>query len=287
MKSNTTSPDKHEFLQIINSIDENIKTLYYAGALPQGRPPSVAIVGSRKPTAYGQTVAYRLANELAARGVVIVSGMALGIDGIAHQATLDAGGKTVAVLGGGLQNIYPARHQRLAEQIIANEGAIISEYPPSMPPVGWQFLARNRIISALSDVVIVVEAAARSGTLSTARWAIEQGKTLMAVPGPITSPTSSGCNQLLRKGALPVTSTDDVLEELGLKNISLQQHEATPLAANNEEKVVLELLKKGCSDGEELQRQSGLTTSLFSQTLTTLEITGKVRALGANRWAIN
>lgn len=285
MKSNKVSPDKHKFLQIINSIDNNIKELHYCGALPEGDMPAIAIVGSRKPTAYGKSVAYRLSHELAAKGVVVVSGLALGIDGIAHQAALDAGGTTVAVLGGGLGKIYPATHQQLAERIILQNGAILSEYPDSMPPIAHQFLARNRIISGLSDIVIVVEAASRSGTLSTARHALDQGKTVMTVPGNITSPNSAGCNQLLKNGATPVTDSSDVLKELGLAETS--KNKKTPLASTPEEKVILDLLQKGLRDGEELQIRSNLEASTFQQTLTMLEITGKIRALGANQWTIN
>lgn len=286
MKINTASPDKHKFLQIINDIDDNIKTLFYCGALPSDRLPTVAIVGSRKPTAYGKTVAYRLANELAAHGVVIVSGLALGIDGIAHQGALDAGGTTVAVLGGGLDKLYPARHQGLAQQIVDNGGALISEYPAGMPPIAHHFLERNRIVSGLSNVVIVVEAAARSGTLSTARWALEQGKTLMAVPGNITSPVSAGCNQLLRSGAVPVTGSQDVLQELGL-NPAEQGGKQPVHASSEEEKAILDLLHTGLHDGEALQAKSGLSAAQFQQTLTMLEITGKIRALGANQWALS
>lgn len=285
MKSNITSPDKHKYLQIINSIDENISKLFYIGTLPADRPPSVAIVGSRKPTAYGKTVAYRLSNELAAHGAVIVSGLALGIDGIAHQGALDAGGTTVAVLAGGLDDIYPARHQHLAEEIIQQGGALISEYPEGMPPMGHQFLERNRIVSGLSDVVIVVEAASRSGTLSTARWAIEQGKTLMAVPGNITSPTSAGCNQLLKSGALPVTDTKDVLQELGL--LTQAKGKRTAAASSPQEKAILDLLQTGLRDGDQLHQNSGLSAAEFQQTLTMMEITGKIRALGANQWAVD
>jgi DNA processing protein len=284
MKSNTNLTDKQKYLQIIKSIDKSVDKLYSVGVLPEERLPSVAIVGSRKPTAYGKTVAYRLAQELSAQGVVIVSGMALGIDGIAHRAALEANGKTVAVLGGGLGEIYPSRHRQLAEDIVSSGNAVISEYPDTMPPIGHQFLARNRIISGLSDVVIVVEAASRSGTLSTARWALEQGKTLMAVPGNITAPLSAGCNQLIKIGAAPVTDTKDILAELGLNTGTNKK--SMPKPANKQEEVVLKLIKNGVSDGEEIQAKSGLDASLFNQTLTILEITGKVRPLGANQWTL-
>jgi len=284
-KINSTSPDKHKFLQIITDIDEDITTLFYIGDLPKQRRPTVAIVGTRKPTAYGREVAYQLSRDLAARGITIVSGLALGIDGIAHQAALDAGGTTVAVLAGGLDAIHPSRHANLARQIVENGGALISEYPEGMPSLAHQFLERNRIVSGLSDVVIVIEAAARSGTLSTARWALEQGKTVMAVPGNITSPTSAGCNWLIKTGAAPITETADVLHALGLADKAAQNR--LPLAENEQEQAIFTLLSAGVRDGDELQQKSGLTAANFSQTLTMMEISGKIRALGANQWTIN
>lgn len=283
MKINSTTPDKHKFSQILADIDPQVGLFYYAGKLPTTRLPAVAIVGSRKPTTYGKEVAYRLSSELSRRGVVIISGLALGIDGIAHQAALDTGGITLAVLAGGLGNIYPARHRHLAAQIIQQNGALLSEYPETMPPMQHQFLERNRIVSGLADVIVIVEAAARSGTLATARWGLEQGKTIMAVPGNITSPTSAGCNQLLKHGAAPVTGTADILEALQLEDGGSKQ---LPLAHSPEEQVILELLQAGERDGDELQQKSGLEAAVFQQTLTMLELTGKIRALGANQWSL-
>ncbi|HEX6462025.1 MAG TPA: DNA-processing protein DprA [Candidatus Saccharimonadales bacterium] len=284
MKINSTAPDKHKFSQILINIDPKVEKFYYIGALPEKRMPTVAIVGTRKPTAYGKETAYRLSNELAAQGIIIISGLALGIDGIAHQAALDAGGTTLAVMGGGLNQIYPRRHQQLAEHIVKQGGALISEYPNSMPPLMHQFLERNRIISGLSDVVIIIEAAARSGTLATARWGLEQGKTIMAVPGNITSPLSAGCNQLIKAGAHTITSAKDVLDALNLSAGHAQQ----PLlfASSPEEQVILDALQAGERDGELLHQKSGLDAATFQQTLTMLEITGKIRPLGANQWTV-
>ncbi len=284
MEINSTTPDKHKFSQILSNIDPAVKSFHYIGTLPSQRLPSVAIVGTRKPTTYGREVTYRLSNELAAQGVVIISGLALGIDGIAHQAALDAGGTTLAVMGGGLNSIYPRQHQQLARQIVEQGGALISEYPNSMPPLMHHFLERNRIVSGLSDVIIIIEAAARSGTLATARWGLEQGKTIMAVPGNITSPTSAGCNQLIKTGAQVITDTKDVLNALNL------QHKTTEpqllFASSPEEQIILDILQAGERDGELLHQKSGFDAATFQQTLTMLEITGKIRALGANQWTI-
>lgn len=283
-KINSISPDKHNYLQILSDIDENITTLFYIGTLPPEKQPTVAIVGSRKPTGYGREVAYRLSHDLSSRGVIIVSGLALGIDGIAHQAALDAGGTTIGVLAGGLDRVYPAQHAGLAQSIVNSGGALLSEYEEGVPPMQHRFLERNRIGSGLSDVVIVVEAAARSGTLSTARWALEQGKTVMAVPGNITSPTSAGCNWLIKTGALPITGADDVLHALGVHEHTAQRQ--LPLAENTEEQAIIKALASGLRDGDELQQKSGLDAATFSQTLTMMEITGKIRALGANQWTL-
>ncbi|HEX4662625.1 MAG TPA: DNA-processing protein DprA [Candidatus Saccharimonadales bacterium] len=282
---NKATPDDSEYLQILAGIDNKPKALYYIGTLPAERRPTVSIVGSRKPTAYGREVGYKLAYELAARGVVIVSGLAIGIDSTAHQAALDAGGTTLAVLGNGLAEIYPATNEQLAKDIVNHGGAIISEYEPTMPGMRHQFLERNRIVSGLCDVLLVVEAAARSGTLSTANHALGQGKDVAAIPGNITSPMSAGCNKLIKQGAMPITEVGDILQLLGLT--SPRQQLVMPLADTPEEAILLQLLQKGVRDGEELHKKSRLTAALFGQTLSMLEITGKIEALGANQWTLS
>lgn len=283
-KINNIAPDDNDFLQIISSIDSSVKRLCYIGTLPTQRHPSIAIVGTRKPTPYGKEVAYKLAYELASKGVIIISGLALGTDGIAHRAALDAKGITIAVIATSLTAIYPAAHRKLAEEIVSKGGALISEYGPDDRIFKRNFLARNRIVSALSDGVLITEAAGRSGTLATANFALQQGKTVMAVPGNITNPMSEGCNRLIRQGAVPITSTADVLEELGLQAGRTQP--ALPLAYSPEEQAILQLMQSGERDGEAIQKQSGLEPALFSQTLTMLELEGKIRALGSNRWTI-
>jgi len=283
-KINSLHTDESAFSQIIRDIANMPKRLWYAGKLPENRPPTVAIVGTRKPTAYGREVSYQLAYDLAKRGVVIVSGLALGVDGIAHQAALDAGGVTIAVLPSALDSVHPRTHQRLANQIVLNAGALISEYDPGTPTFRWNFIERNRIVTALSDALLITEAAARSGTLSTANFALEQGKPVLVVPGNITSPMSIGCNSLLKVGATPITDVTDVIHALGLEEIGEQTQ--LPLAANAEEDTLLRLLASGITDGDELQQKSKLPATTFSQTMTMLEIEGKIRPLGANNWAL-
>ena len=284
MKINRISPEKHKYLQLILSIAKSPKILHVMGTLPDKRIPTVAIVGTRKPTSYGKEVTHQLSYDLAKRGIVIISGLALGVDGIAHRAALEADGKTIAVLGNGLPRIYPATHKSLAEDIVKHGGAIISEYEPDTEAYPHQFLERNRIVSGLADAIIITEAAARSGTLNTAAHALEQGKQVFVVPGNITSPMSSGCNALLKQGATPITGADDVLEIIApdlLKPQAVLALGTTPL-----ETTLIELLQAGVRDGEELQQKSAANISEFTQTLTMMEISGVIRALGANQWTL-
>jgi DNA processing protein len=284
MKINSISPQKHKYLQIINTIAKVPETLYFIGNLPTDRQPTVAIVGTRKPTAYGKEVTYQLAYELAKRGVVIISGLALGIDGVAHRGVLDAGGTTIAVLACGLDTMYPAAHKNLADEIIKSGGAIISEYAPDVEARDFQFLARNRIVSGLSDAVIVTEAAIRSGTLATVHHALDQGREVFAVPGNITSPLSAGCNALIKQGAAPVTSFDDILEIIAPDLLTAQQSLA--LGNNPLETKIIELLQSGVRDGDQLLGESSADASDFSQALTMMEINGVIRSLGGNQWTL-
>jgi DNA processing protein len=245
--------------------------------------PRIAIVGSRKMSPYGKAVTEKLASGLAEQGIVIVSGLAYGVDACAHQAALEAGGQCIAVQANGLDQLYPAANQRLGEAILARGGVIVSEYPPGTPPYKNHFLERNRLVAGLADAVLITEAAERSGTLNTAAHALNQGKPVLVVPGNITNVLSAGTNNLLKAGATPVTSVDDVLSLLGIASTSQTM---LPIAANPDELTLLTLIQQGTTDGGELLRQSAMTTATFNQTLTMLEITAKVRPLGGNNWAI-
>lgn len=261
------------------------KQLYVLGELESLASKTVlSVVGSRAITPYGKQVTMQLIRDVAKHGIAIVSGMALGIDGIAHQAALDVGGYTVAVLGCGLDRFYPSTHHQLAKQILASGGAIISEYPEGTEPYPLNFIERNRIVSGLSNGVLVIEASERSGTLHTANFALEQGKTVMAVPGNITSNTSKGTNNLIKTGAFPITSSNDILNAL---QVNHQTSMLNVIAANAHEAAILDLLQQGTTDVNELQSGSKLPAELFNQTLTMLEITGKVRPLGAGHWGIS
>jgi DNA processing protein len=245
--------------------------------------PSVTIVGSRKVSTYGKIVAEKLAGELASAGILIISGLAIGVDSLAHKAALESGGLTLAVLPTSLDKIYPPSHYGLATQIIQKGGALLSEYPPGTVPNKGNFIERNRIASGLADALLVTEAAERSGSLHTANFALEQGRPVLAVPGNITSPTSVGTNNLIKAGATPVTSVQDVLYALGLELKDVTSGQALK-GANESEQTVLDLLFSGINDGSELLYQSKLEVSLFNQTLTMLEIRGHIRPLGNNRW---
>ncbi len=284
MKINKISPLKHKYLQIIDTIAKSPEKLYFIGQIPDSRRPTVAIVGSRKPTSYGKEVTYKLAFDLAKRGVIIVSGLAFGVDGIAHRATLDAGGITLAVLGNSVDSIYPASHKGLADDIITAGGAIISEYEPPTEARSYQFLERNRIISGLSDAIIVTEAAARSGTLSTVMHALDQGREVFVVPGNITSPLSVGCNNLIKQGAHPITCAEDVLEIIAPD--LLQPQASLALGSTPLEAKIIELLQSGIRDGDELHNLSEASTSDYSTAMTMMEISGTIRALGGNQWTL-
>lgn len=284
MKINSLSPLTNNFTQVIKHIAVVPERLYYVGTLPSSRPPTVAVVGTRRPTAYGTEVTSLLAGDLARRGVIIVSGMALGVDGIAHRAALEAGGTTIAVLGNGLSKLYPRSHESLGQEIISSGGAILSEYEPDVPARDFQFLQRNRLVSGLSDAVLITEASARSGTLNTAKHALEQNKEVFVVPGNITSPLSAGCNALLRQGAHPVTCVDDILEVIAPH--LLEEQSQLALGDNALQTKILTILRQGIRDGDEVQRIAQADASEFSTELTMMELNGLVRSLGANQWAL-
>jgi DNA processing protein len=232
--------------------------------------PSVAIVGARSCSSYGSQVARMLGRELAAAGLVVVSGMARGVDGEAHRGALEAGGETVAVLGCGVDRDYPAAHAHLARGI-CQTGFVVSEYAPGVEPAPWRFPARNRIIAGLALATVIVEARERSGALITADFALEEGREVFAVPGEITSTLSAGTNALLRMGATPLTSPADVLEALGIEatgpaHLDLGEHAASVLAA----------LSQAAAGADELGRVTGLDAAALATALAELELAGAV-----------
>ena len=311
-KINQISPLESNFTEVLDTIALKPKTLYFYGKIPKNmskqRPKTVAIVGSRHNTKYGEEVAYKLAYELAKHNVIIISGLAFGIDSIGHQGCLDAGGTTIAVLGTRINDIYPRSHRPLAERILEQNGAIISEYAPlsdqnaPLAPAEYlsetgkrqiaqsaAFLYRNRLIAGLSDIVVVVEAAEKSGSLNTATHAIEQGKTVYAVPGNITSPYSQGCNKLIKQGAIPYTEPSDILQELFPEEFYKKQKrlkKAHLIGDTDVETLILRAIAEGLRKGDDIMRATHLPPEVFNQTVTLLEIKGRLRSLGMNTWSL-
>lgn len=241
-----------------------------------------AVVGTRKPTGYGRIVTEKLTRELAGAGLTIVSGLARGVDTIAHKAAIEANCKTLAVLGGGLSQIFPAENLGLAEKIAESFGAVLTEFPPSYPHLPGNFPARNRIISGLSKGVLVTEAAEDSGSLITARLALEQGREVFAVPGPITSSMSEGTAALLKDGAKLVSSTQDILNELGVK--PKPQIDLSSVNLTDEETEILELIKDESRHVDEIARELKKKISDVSSILLKMEIMGIVKNLGAGNY---
>lgn len=292
MKINEIRPQERVYTEGLSLIALKPKILYYSGKIPEKRVPTVAIVGARRNTAYGEEVAYRAAYECAKAGMVVVSGLAHGIDSIAHRGALDAGGVTIAILGTPINRIYPRSHVGLAQEIIDKGGAIISEYEADDKGGHGEtgkvrFLARNRLISGISDAVLVAEAAMHSGSLNTASHALGQGRDLYAVPADVTRVTSEGCNLLIKKGAEPYLKPADILEkyaeELELGHVRKRR---TFFGGSPLEKKILELISRGIRDGDEIIERLSIPAAEFNQSITMLEIRDIVRPLGMNRWMI-
>lgn len=260
------------------------KQLFYIGETLTDHLPAVTIVGSRKLTNYGKDATYRIAYDLAKQGITIISGLALGADGVAHQGALDAGGRTIAVLANGLDQITPRSHRNLAIELLKKGGTIVSEYETGMPALKQNFVARNRIISALSDMTIITESAQAGGSLRTAHFAVEQNKIVGAIPGNITSSQSIGTNNLLKSGASPITCAQDVLHLLGIASEEKAREDV--FGDSKEEQIIIDLMKDGITELDELQQKSQLDPSIFSQTITMLELSSKIRPLGAAHWTL-
>lgn len=291
MKINEIRPLDTEYTSPLDYIALKPKLLYYYGTWPEKRIKTVAIVGARKCSKYGEEIAYNLAKALAEKGIIVVSGLAYGIDSIAARGALAGGGRTIAILGTEIERIYPHEHIKLAEEIVTKGGVVASEYhlgDQIYPKTS--FLERNRIISGLADAVVVVEARERSGSLNTASHAITQGKDLFAVPGDINRQTSQGCNRLLATGANPYLGIDDFLKTLfpgtKTKTKAAQAAQLSLLADTPEEKNILQLLFQNVRDGDLIMEKLNMDVVTFNQTITMLEIKGAIKSLGANYWTL-
>jgi DNA processing protein len=267
----------------LRDVDNAPPVLYLRGTITPDDDWAVAIVGTRRATSYGRQVTEGIARELAHNGVTVVSGMARGIDGVAHRAALDAGGRTLAVLGSGVDRIYPPEHRRLAEEIVA-QGALVSDYPPGTPPEGRNFPPRNRIIAGLSLATVVVEAGRRSGALITSDFALEQGREVFAVPGNVMAPQSRGPNRLIQQGAHPLLDPKEILETLELSMLTEQRQARTVLPSNPSEAQIFDVLGYESLHVDEIQVQTGMPIEEVTATLAMMELKGMVRKIGGMRY---
>jgi DNA processing protein len=275
-----------DYPDLLRDIPNAPPVLYLKGSLHDADRWAVALVGTRQVSAYGRQMTREITRGLVQQGITIVSGLARGIDAIAHETAVETGGRTIAVLGSGLDCIYPAENRTLAARIADGHGAVVSEYALGVQPEAKNFPPRNRIISGLSLGTVVIEAAERSGALITADFAREQGRELFALPGNVTSKGSAGTNRLIQSGARLITGADDVLTELNLGQT--QQHQAAQmvLPESAEEAALLPLLAEGAAHIDELSRQSGLPAALVSSTLIMMQLKGMVIAAGNAQYAL-
>ncbi len=257
--------------------------LYLRGQLLPEDAWAVAIVGTRRVTPYGRQVTEQIASFLAGSGITIVSGLARGVDAIAHQAALRAGGRTLAVLGSGVDRIYPPENRALADQI-CEHGALLSDYAPGTAPESVNFPPRNRIISGLSLAVIVVEAGETSGALITAEFAAEQGREIFAVPGSILAPQSKGTNKLIQQGALPLLNASDVIQALDLTRLGQQKAARKALPGDAVEAKLMDALGDEPLHVDEIRAQTGLPVEKVSATLIMMELKGMVRQVGGMQY---
>ena len=263
----------------LRQIDQPPPVIYLRGELTAQDDFAVAIVGTRQVTGYGRQVTQDLATSLARHGVTVVSGLARGVDGVAHDAALKAGGRTLAVLGCGVDVVYPPEHKALFERIAA-QGSLISDYAPATRPDAANFPPRNRIISGLAIAVVVIEAGQESGALITASFAAEQGRDVFAVPGNITAPQSKGTNRLIRDGATPMLDPEELLSILRLGNAPQLQQARLVLPADEVEASLLGVLRNEPLHIDEICARSGLAVEKVSATLVMMELKGMVRGMG-------
>ncbi len=263
--------------------------LYYKGQLKNaGDDFSIAIVGTRKFSSYGRQVTEELSSQLAQQNVTIVSGLALGVDALAHQTALKNKGRTIAVLGSGLdkQNIYPSANRYLADQILAQNGLIVSEYPIGTLPLQGHFPQRNRIIAGLSSATLVIEAPEKSGALLTAKYALEANREVLAVPGNIYSLNSFGTNNLIKLGAKLITQTADILEALNMEEVKSLIQNKKIVADSKEEEIILKYLSKEPQHINEIIKYSQLSTAAVNSTLILMEMKGKIKNLGGQMYVL-
>lgn len=288
---------KKSGIRVSSFFDESYPTLlkelpdapllfFYKGNL-ENIGKSIAVVGTRKVTGYGRTVTEKIVGELLDYGVVIVSGLARGVDTIAHTKTVREGGRTVAVLGGGLNNVFPSENINLSREIVEKGGAVISEFAPSAPSLPGNFPSRNRIIAGLSVATVVTEAARDSGSLITARLAAEYNREVFAVPGLITSELSLGPASLINEGAKLITSASQIIEELAINTLPVLSNSHQKFEFSDDEKLIIEALRNEQKHIDELCREFNKSSSLISASLIKMEIRGVIKSLGGGFYVKN
>lgn len=280
--SNVYSADS-QYPKLLSEISGRPEVIYVKGRLVD--MPMVAVVGTRRPTAYWRRITKEVVSDLVRAGIGIVSGLAMGIDAIAHRTAVDLGGYTVAVLGCGIERVYPAINKQLHHDILKAGGSILSELPVDTPPRKQYFPARNRIIAGLSKGVLVTEADWKSGTLHTANFALNYGREVMAVQGDIYKESSAGPHNLIRQGASLVTESSHILSILNIEP-QMQKAKVNTNRGSSPENTLILLMQNGVSSSHQLIEQSGLEASVFAQTITLMEISGKVKNLGGGHWGI-
>ena len=278
-----TTWDEPDYPPRLREIDQPPPVLYLLGGLIEADRWSVAIVGTRRNTPYGRQVTELIAGDLAGRGITVISGLARGIDTLAHRAALAAGGRTLAVLGSGVDTVYPPENRRLADELV-RRGALISDYPPGTLPDGLHFPARNRIIAGLALATVVVEAGEKSGALITAEFALEQGREVFAVPGSILAPQSAGSNRLIQNGARPLLAVEEVLEALALARELQYPEQPAPPALDPDEQRLLVQLEGGALHFDDLCRLTEFQADRLAGLLTMLELKGLVVDAGGKQY---
>ena len=274
-----------EYPELLKEIPDPPLGLYIIGKMPDENIPKVSMVGSRRCTEYGATSCYKLSKDLGKKGLVVVSGMAQGIDTMAHKGVLDGGGETIAVLGTGVDICYPASNRELMKKIIDN-GCAISEFPLGTEPTAYTFPIRNRIISGMSMATVVIEAGKRSGTLITVNQALDQGRNVFALPGNITSQLSEGTNNLIKEGAFPVTCAEDITEVMGIENEVEKNkiEEKIKIILAPEEKLVYDGIRLEPITVDELMEITKLNIQTLQYILTMLELKGYIQKLAGQKY---
>lgn len=279
--------DDKNYSENLRKIDSPPFIIYKKGEIKKQDSLAIAVVGTRRMSSYGRQVTEKLVRELVSYGLTIVSGLARGIDTVAHQTALSCKGRTIGVLGCGLDIIYPPENKFLAEKIINGYGAVISEFPPGCQAVPGNFPARNRIIAGLSLGTLVIEGEVNSGSLITARHAAEQGREVFAVPGPITAGNSAGPALLIKQGAKLVENVQDILEELNIATYNKQQKAKEILPENKEEEIIFNILNNEEKHIDQIIRESKMNIGQVTGLLTMMEIKGMIKNLGNMIYVIN